>query len=79
MIDVDAIQQRREISIHAPCTGSDSERHDTCFDLEISIHAPCTGSDGVYRHHRISYKEFQSTLPARGATNSSQNRSFTNS
>ena len=35
---------------------------------EISIHAPCTGSDlrppsGLHRH-----KEFQSTLPARGAT-----------
>ena len=37
-----------EISIHAPCTGSD----DSIIDYQsagfaISIHAPCTGSDHV--------------------------------
>ena len=33
------------ISIHAPCTGSDSITADIDPDNNISIHAPCTGSD----------------------------------
>ena len=34
------------ISIHAPCTGSDVHRRIRGDVAEISIHAPCTGSDG---------------------------------
>ncbi len=34
-----------DISIHAPCTGSDTERDTLKQQLDISIHAPCTGSD----------------------------------
>ena len=36
-----------DISIHAPCTGSDTERDTLKQQLDISIHAPCTGSDYV--------------------------------
>ena len=38
-----------QISIHAPCTGSDIEYHCIYIFGTISIHAPCTGSD-VYFH-----------------------------
>ena len=35
------------ISIHAPCTGSDTEAMIAYQSgIRISIHAPCTGSDG---------------------------------
>ena len=37
----------QEISIHAPCTGSDALQEIKAILLEISIHAPCTGSDRV--------------------------------
>ena len=33
------------ISIHAPCTGSDTYNELEDTDIKISIHAPCTGSD----------------------------------
>ena len=33
------------ISIHAPCTGSDGIKSKEDMTLGISIHAPCTGSD----------------------------------
>ena len=56
------------ISIHAPRTGSDLIAGVPCADFEISIHAPRTGSDrGHLRVHRNA-GGFQSTLPARGAT-----------
>ena len=35
-----------DISIHAPCTGSDVRSIPPRNRLSISIHAPCTGSDG---------------------------------
>ena len=35
---------------------------------DISIHAPREGSDFEYAIHKGCWKEFQSTLPARGAT-----------
>ena len=38
-----------------------------CAEL-ISIHAPRTGSDCKSRSKRLSKRTFQSTLPARGAT-----------
>ena len=36
--------------------------------MNISIHAPRTGSDGIVASYRALGFEFQSTLPARGAT-----------
>ena len=58
-----------EISIHAPRTGSDYAARDGFLKkLDISIHAPRTGSDGITRHVLFVRTRFQSTLPARGAT-----------
>ena len=60
------------ISIHAPRTGSDKSAKTERGITMISIHAPRTGSDcppftiGDFIHL------FQSTLPARGATNLSK-------
>ncbi len=56
-----------DISIHAPCTGSDIFICPCPLYKPISIHAPCTGSDATLPH---AYRQprFQSTLPARGAT-----------
>ena len=61
---------RHWISIHAPRTGSDPlPVNDSPFCMRISIHAPRTGSDDVSPIHlRTQIMEFQSTLPARGAT-----------
>ena len=57
------------ISIHAPRTGSDHQRRLACgLTLEISIHAPRTGSDLHELLPLLLMIEFQSTLPARGAT-----------
>ena len=55
------------ISIHAPRTGSDKLTAYQRPWWEISIHAPRTGSDALTRCARL-WKRFQSTLPARGAT-----------
>ena len=58
-----------DISIHAPRTGSDSRRTDPAEDPnQISIHAPRTGSDTRREAIQLCRDEFQSTLPARGAT-----------
>ena len=59
---------RTDISIHAPRTGSDDRQNAAVVRGRISIHAPRTGSD---QRHIIAIKlpfQFQSTLPARGAT-----------
>ena len=71
-------EQRRKawaligISIHAPRTGSDQLNADyQRARNEISIHAPRTGSDARIRPRLQGQQRFQSTLPARGATNSS--------
>ena len=56
------------ISIHAPRTGSDVEGAELDCALLISIHAPRTGSDDVPADEEQPSGEFQSTLPARGAT-----------
>ena len=56
------------ISIHAPRTGSDWERVGMGADRTISIHAPRTGSDESYFDSVPHKATFQSTLPARGAT-----------
>ena len=57
------------ISIHAPRTGSDRNKMTTLTrDEVISIHAPRTGSDHDCYSTGLIAPEFQSTLPARGAT-----------
>ncbi len=56
------------ISIHAPRTGSDAPLCDGVAVGGISIHAPRTGSDAISLYCGNSVAEFQSTLPARGAT-----------
>ena len=58
------------ISIHAPRTGSDRVARNDFDAGNISIHAPRTGSDGGVFDLLIAHAVFQSTLPARGATNS---------
>ena len=56
------------ISIHAPRTGSDAAQISVHAQEFISIHAPRTGSDKASRYPMATDTEFQSTLPARGAT-----------
>ena len=56
------------ISIHAPRTGSDMIGKLLPPPVLISIHAPRTGSDRIKRRFTAHISEFQSTLPARGAT-----------
>ena len=57
------------ISIHAPRTGSDAHNIEyDDWDTLISIHAPRTGSDGYSIGWFLTQLIFQSTLPARGAT-----------
>ena len=59
-----------DISIHAPRTGSDGCWCARTTALTISIHAPRTGSDTRLTSAGRGTGRFQSTLPARGATNS---------
>ena len=61
--------QIKEISIHAPLTGSDIEEEGGASKVLISIHAPLTGSDDFLFFH-IYLLLFQSTLPSQGATKS---------
>ena len=56
------------ISIHAPREGSDLTVTSVHPQVEISIHAPREGSDVLALAHLTAVREFQSTLPARGAT-----------
>ena len=57
------------ISIHDPRTGSDGEWNPRRRSIiAISIHAPRTGSDNCHTASAVQATEFQSTLPARGAT-----------
>ena len=61
--------KRQLISIHAPRTGSDRKLfRRKLFAALISIHAPRTGSDDAARCADGRVCKFQSTLPARGAT-----------
>ena len=63
------------ISIHAPRTGSDSRKFPTAYgNGGISIHAPRTGSDGNGLSLTAVTCAFQSTLPARGATDGERTR-----
>ena len=57
-----------DISIHAPRKGSDLSGFKVLEQsAKISIHAPRKGSDGI-SSRGVTFTEFQSTLPARGAT-----------
>ena len=57
------------ISIHAPREGGDREPNKpTVFTLQISIHAPREGGDNNNTIAMNKLYEFQSTPPARGAT-----------
>ena len=65
-----AEERLRKISIHAPRKGCDvalRQRHFVV--LVISIHAPRKGCDFLRRRRVRQRVEFQSTHPARGATN----------
>ena len=63
------------ISIHAPRTGSDRDWKRGAENPErISIHAPRTGSDDISAIAKDKYNQFQSTLPARGATDAGTKR-----
>ena len=56
------------ISIHAPREGGDEELVERCARYaEISIHAPREGGD-IFSPSGTSSWAFQSTPPARGAT-----------
>ena len=61
-------QAQERISIHAPRTGSDADQARPLGSFAISIHAPRTGSDTLVQSLASLLSEFQSTLPARGAT-----------
>ncbi len=56
------------ISIHAPREGSDSKSDGRADHRPISIHAPREGSDNGQTTIGYGCSQFQSTLPARGAT-----------
>ena len=56
------------ISIHTPREGSDPCATNLAIILPISIHTPREGSDPLPSRHLKSLAQFQSTLPARGAT-----------
>ena len=58
----------RFISIHAPREGGDTAETAKAGTTEISIHAPREGGDNKNKFIRINKFLFQSTPPARGAT-----------
>ena len=53
----------KQISIHAPRTGSDRERRRENRQPDISIHAPRTGSDNASRLHRRQGAHFNPRSP----------------
>ena len=61
-------QPARNISTHAPRTGSDVGNSHHINLMHISTHAPRTGSDLPVPRNVILFCGFQPTLPARGAT-----------
>ena len=58
------------ISIHTPLAGSDQLFRRNRPIQGISIHTPLAGSDASHHATKHNSKEFQSTLPLRGATTS---------
>ena len=57
-----------QISIHTPHAGSDKGHIGIYIGNGISIHTPHAGSDFMKQWLGEKHKEFQSTLPMRGAT-----------
>ena len=58
-----------EISIHAPCTGSDRRLHPPQrFRLLFQSTLPARGATASWSNRYAPQTLFQSTLPARGAT-----------
>ena len=60
---------RGVVSIHAPRTGRDNLRQRRSAGFHVSIHAPRTGRDDNDIELSNPMLQFQSTRPARGATN----------
>ena len=60
------------ISIHAPREGGDKKEAHAPTATRISIHAPREGGDQRGLCHRHKVLRFQSTPPARGATDLSR-------
>ena len=61
------LEGRYNFNPHSPC----GERQDAAFEAEgigISIHTPLAGSDVASMVMPSAAREFQSTLPLRGAT-----------
>ena len=48
--------------------GATRERRARCADHTVSIHAPNEGSDHVIELYKFNERQFQSTLPMKGAT-----------
>ena len=63
-----AASRHLSISIHTPLAGSDRARTDRWSRQRISIHTPLAGSDSPSQDSISDQREFQSTLPLRGAT-----------
>ena len=59
---------KSDISIHAPREGGDVYQFSVQKTRQISIHAPREGGDWEDFSARHGETEFQSTPPARGAT-----------
>ena len=57
-----------EVSIHAPRAGRDNTDDHRLTAIAVSIHAPRAGRDVEIRAAKRYADEFQSTRPARGAT-----------
>ena len=66
------LQIQKMISIHAPRMGSDILSHLKFANDLISIHAPRMGSDPTLKAYKDQFLQFQSTLPAWGATRGSK-------
>ena len=62
------ITTQRGISIHTPREGSDVLYSSRSVVRVISIHTPREGSDFLPAVQLVDKRQFQSTLPARGAT-----------
>ena len=66
--------QEAHISIHAPREGGDVIDDFQGADSYISIHAPREGGDFYDHMEQVILLVFQSTPPARGATESQRER-----
>ena len=58
----------RIVSTHAPLAGSDRRCRRRCPPRRVSTHAPLAGSDSAFAVPNWHTRQFQPTLPLRGAT-----------